>query len=229
MTGVSDPKMKKSYHSNAVPADEAVTTRAIDHGFCCCLFVHHGLPLARRDSRSAARCKRVAKKPQSSLVMTSLTCATVTPNLRIVMRLTERAPVGLERQHLFGLEPALHRVVEQQPIAVEPAAHRAGIVGDRPGQRRRRGRAQRPSGAGARACCLRGWSGRGSARPCRRAALAFDADRHARPGHHLERAFAARRAGEEVERIEGRRRGGGGDAARGQRGAKKKRYGSSCK
>ena len=32
MTGVSDPKMKKSYHSNAVPADEAVTTRAIDHG-----------------------------------------------------------------------------------------------------------------------------------------------------------------------------------------------------
>ena len=33
MTGVSDPKMKKSYHSNAVPADEAVTTRVIDQGF----------------------------------------------------------------------------------------------------------------------------------------------------------------------------------------------------
>src|ERR671913_1817387 len=32
MTGVSEPKMKKSYHSNAVPADEAVTTRAIDQG-----------------------------------------------------------------------------------------------------------------------------------------------------------------------------------------------------
>lgn len=26
------PKMTKSYHSKAVPADEAVTTRAIDHG-----------------------------------------------------------------------------------------------------------------------------------------------------------------------------------------------------
>src|SRR5687768_7732795 len=32
MTGVSEPKMKKSYHSNAVPAEEAVTTRAIDQG-----------------------------------------------------------------------------------------------------------------------------------------------------------------------------------------------------
>ena len=32
MTGVRMPKMKKSYHSNAVPADEAVTTRAIDQG-----------------------------------------------------------------------------------------------------------------------------------------------------------------------------------------------------
>jgi hypothetical protein len=32
MTGARLPKMKKSYHSNAVPADEAMTTRAIDHG-----------------------------------------------------------------------------------------------------------------------------------------------------------------------------------------------------
>ena len=30
MTGARLPKMKKSYHSNAVPADEAMTTRAID-------------------------------------------------------------------------------------------------------------------------------------------------------------------------------------------------------
>ncbi len=36
MTGASDPKMKKSYHSNAVPADEAMTTRAIDQGLCSC-------------------------------------------------------------------------------------------------------------------------------------------------------------------------------------------------
>ena len=34
MTGVRLPKMKKSYHSNAVPAEEAVTTRVIDQGFC---------------------------------------------------------------------------------------------------------------------------------------------------------------------------------------------------
>ena len=30
MTGARLPKMKKSYHSNAVPADEAMMTRAID-------------------------------------------------------------------------------------------------------------------------------------------------------------------------------------------------------
>ncbi len=30
----SEPKMKKSYHSNAVPADEAATTRFMDHGRC---------------------------------------------------------------------------------------------------------------------------------------------------------------------------------------------------
>ena len=35
MTGARLPKMKKSYHSNAVPADEAMMTRAIDHGLCC--------------------------------------------------------------------------------------------------------------------------------------------------------------------------------------------------
>ena len=33
MTGARLPKMKKSYHSNAVPADEAMITRAIDQGF----------------------------------------------------------------------------------------------------------------------------------------------------------------------------------------------------
>ncbi len=46
MTGVSDPKMKKSYHSNAVPADEAVTTRAIDQGLTS--FDMYFLPIFRR-------------------------------------------------------------------------------------------------------------------------------------------------------------------------------------
>jgi hypothetical protein len=35
MTGARLPKMKKSYHSKAVPADDAMTMRAIDRGFCC--------------------------------------------------------------------------------------------------------------------------------------------------------------------------------------------------
>jgi hypothetical protein len=33
MVVASDPKMKKSYHSNAVPADDAATTRFIDQAF----------------------------------------------------------------------------------------------------------------------------------------------------------------------------------------------------
>src|SRR5436305_15272255 len=35
MTGARLPKMKKSYHSNAVPADEAMITHAIDEDLCC--------------------------------------------------------------------------------------------------------------------------------------------------------------------------------------------------
>ena len=34
MTGARLPKMKKSYHSKAVPADDAMTTRAIDQRLC---------------------------------------------------------------------------------------------------------------------------------------------------------------------------------------------------
>src|SRR3982751_6974957 len=36
MTGARLPKMKKSYHSKVVPAEEAITTRAMDHGLCSC-------------------------------------------------------------------------------------------------------------------------------------------------------------------------------------------------
>ena len=37
MTGARLPKMKKSYHSKVVPADEAMMTRAIDQGLWCVL------------------------------------------------------------------------------------------------------------------------------------------------------------------------------------------------
>ena len=47
ITGVSEPKMKKSYHSNAVPADEAVITRAIDHGFATVSSFIPGSPWAQ--------------------------------------------------------------------------------------------------------------------------------------------------------------------------------------
>src|ERR687889_2230856 len=55
MTGVRLPKMKKSYHSNAVPADDAMITRAIDHGLCgcCCAALAIGSPLEPRDSSAA--------------------------------------------------------------------------------------------------------------------------------------------------------------------------------
>jgi hypothetical protein len=34
--------MKKSYHSNAVPADDAITTRFIDHGLCVATLLSPG-------------------------------------------------------------------------------------------------------------------------------------------------------------------------------------------
>jgi hypothetical protein len=45
--------MKKSYHSNAVPAEDAMTTRVIDQGLCCCsatLAITFSLAPGRRDS-----------------------------------------------------------------------------------------------------------------------------------------------------------------------------------
>src|SRR6185369_5614719 len=55
MTGAKLPKMKKSYHSNAVPADDAMITRAIDQGLCsrCSATLAISSPLGERDSGSA--------------------------------------------------------------------------------------------------------------------------------------------------------------------------------
>src|SRR5947209_2213326 len=48
----SEPKMKKSYHSNAVPVDDAAITRAIDQVRCCgcSAVVAICAPLVMRDS-----------------------------------------------------------------------------------------------------------------------------------------------------------------------------------
>src|SRR5881275_3593063 len=56
MVVASEPKMKKSYHSNAVPADEAAMTRAIDQVRCggCSANVAIRSPLITRDSSAAA-------------------------------------------------------------------------------------------------------------------------------------------------------------------------------
>src|SRR5205823_14116603 len=52
----SEPKMKKSYHSNAVPADEAAITRAMPQVRCggCSANVAMRSPLITRDSSAAA-------------------------------------------------------------------------------------------------------------------------------------------------------------------------------
>ncbi len=52
MTGVRLPKMKKSYHSKAVPADDAVMTRAIDHDLAGC-DMRNSSPAASYGNRAA--------------------------------------------------------------------------------------------------------------------------------------------------------------------------------
>src|ERR1051325_3222871 len=55
MTDARLPKMKKSYHSKAVPAEEAMMTRAIDQGLWSCrsAMVAIAPPLGARDSSAA--------------------------------------------------------------------------------------------------------------------------------------------------------------------------------
>src|SRR3982751_5083906 len=63
MTGARLPKMKKSYHSNAVPADDAMITRAIDQGLWWygAAAVAMFFPLSWRDS-SASRSVQLAHR-----------------------------------------------------------------------------------------------------------------------------------------------------------------------
>jgi hypothetical protein len=60
MTGARLPKMKKSYHSNAVPADDASTTLVIDPDFSRCTSATLAMqsPSKRRDNDASERCKR---------------------------------------------------------------------------------------------------------------------------------------------------------------------------
>ena len=87
MTGARLPKMKKSYHSNAVPADEAMMTRAMPQGlwWCGCATV---AMLNSPDGGIAAR------RGQSSLRITPSTLAKRIPNFLTVTVLASVRPSG---------------------------------------------------------------------------------------------------------------------------------------
>jgi hypothetical protein len=64
MTGARLPKMKKSYHSKAVPAEEAMTTRAIEPGWrrCSSAIVAIRTPSLPTDSATASPRKKILRR-----------------------------------------------------------------------------------------------------------------------------------------------------------------------
>src|SRR5688572_20334286 len=105
MTGVSDPKMKKSYHSNAVPADDAVTTRVMPHDCAdLCSFIRWA-PLAPSNNRSAAGGKRGSERSLLGAGDDLVDVRDGKAELAHRHAVDEAAPAGLDRKHLFGLQP----------------------------------------------------------------------------------------------------------------------------
>src|SRR5215210_5293887 len=105
MTGVSEPKMKKSYHSNAVPADEAMTTRVIDQGLSCCGAAALAIAFSPepRDS-SAARSVQLADA--------AVDAGEAEAEALDRDKVSERPAVGLEVERLVDPEAPFHRVAD---------------------------------------------------------------------------------------------------------------------
>src|SRR3954469_9090410 len=112
MTGARLPKMKKSYHSNAVPADEAITTRAIDQGLWCGCSANVAMcfPLVTRDSSAAASVQ---------LADGAVDAGELEAELSRVHVVGERPSIGLELHLLHDVEAALHHITDGRAVAAD--------------------------------------------------------------------------------------------------------------
>src|SRR5436305_1143734 len=117
--------MKKSYHSNAVPADDAAITRAIDQSCCCgCSAVLAILsPLLTRDSSAAASVQLADHPIDAGELQAELTRVDV---------VGERASVRAELELLDDAEVAvLHHVADRRRVARDGDIDRPGRVAER--------------------------------------------------------------------------------------------------
>src|SRR4051812_2057388 len=123
MTGARLPKMKKSYHSNAVPADEAITTRAIDQGlWCgCSATVAMCFPLETRDSSAAASVQ---------LANGAVDAGELEAELSRVHVVGECSSVGLQLHLLHHAETALHHVADCRTVAAHHDVDRPNRVAE---------------------------------------------------------------------------------------------------
>ena len=95
MTGARLPKMKKSYHSNAVPADDAMMTRAIDQGLRCCCSAMLAMILSPR-GRGIARASLAARWRSVQLADRLLEMGDGDPKrLTRIWLWTSRGPAGV--------------------------------------------------------------------------------------------------------------------------------------
>src|SRR5207248_1500332 len=123
MTGARLPKMKKSYHSNAVPADEAITTRAIDQGLWCGCSANVAMcfPLVPRDSSAAASVQLADGAVDAGELETELSRVHV---------VGERSSVGLELHLLHDVETAVHCVTNGRTVAAHHDVDRTDRVAE---------------------------------------------------------------------------------------------------
>ena len=200
MIVASEPKMKKSYHSNAVPADEAVTTRAIDQGLCVFRCRRcHSLPLSRRDSSR--------RFGQSSLRIVSLRRATTMPNRRTFISLVTVFAARLLREPELDATSGSSSCSGCGPVpSMQIDQDRSRGIGERAGEA---GRADAPQPPMARARLLSAFVdtlGRAAASPsCLDPSLAVEPSAgRGRSKMILSVPSPVCPAAEEVDGIEGR-------------------------
>src|SRR5207248_6502669 len=118
----SEPKMKKSYHSNAVPVDDAAITRAIDQVRCCgcSAIVAICAPVLLRDSSAAVSVQ---------LADHAVDAGELEPELARVDMVGERSPVEAELQLLDDVQvTVLHHITDGRRVTGDGDIDRAGSV-----------------------------------------------------------------------------------------------------
>src|SRR5215217_5750143 len=124
MTGARLPKMKKSYHSNAVPADDAMTIRAIDpllRSCCPATVAIFDFSPRERDSKAAV----------SVQLADDLGKARDDDAETADAHLIGNSSWSSRRQPLFEVEMVLAAIADSNALTLDVHADRTSCVGER--------------------------------------------------------------------------------------------------